>query len=41
MEKPKILVFAGSTRNDSLHRKLAQAAAAELRRAGADVMVAD
>ena len=41
MEKPKILVFAGSTRNDSLHRKLALAAAAELRRAGADVTVAD
>jgi len=41
MEKPKILVFAGSTRKDSLHRKLVQVAAAELRRAGADVTVAD
>jgi NAD(P)H-dependent FMN reductase len=41
MEKPTILVFAGSTRSDSLNRKLALATAAELRRAGADVTVAD
>ncbi len=41
MEKTKILVFAGSTRNDSLHRKLAIEAAAELRRVGAEVTVAD
>lgn len=41
MEKTKILVFAGSTRNDSLHRKLALEAAAELRRVGAEVTVAD
>src|ERR1022692_1776426 len=41
MEKPKILVFAGSTRNDSLHRKLVQVAAAELRRVGGDAAVAD
>jgi chromate reductase len=41
MEKTKILVFAGSTRNDSLHRKLALEAAEELRRVGAEVTVAD
>lgn len=41
MEKPRIVVFAGSTRTDSLNRKLAVAAAAELQRAGADVTVAD
>jgi NAD(P)H-dependent FMN reductase len=41
MEKAKILVFAGSTRNDSLHRRLVQVAAAQLRRVGADVTVAD
>src|ERR1039458_3324477 len=41
MEMPTILVFAGSTRNDSLNGKLALAAAAELRRAGADVTVPD
>ena len=41
MEKAKIQVFAGSTRNDSLHRRLVQVAAAQLRRVGADVTVAD
>jgi NAD(P)H-dependent FMN reductase len=41
MKKPKILVFAGSARNDSLNKKLAQVAAAKLRRAGAAVTVAD
>ena len=41
MEKPKILVFAGSTRNGSLNKKLAQVAAADLRSAGADVTFAD
>jgi len=39
--KPKILVFAGSIRADSYHRKLAQAAAAALRNAGAEVTHAD
>jgi len=38
---PKILVFAGSTRTGSLHRKLAALAADELRRAGVDVTLAD
>jgi chromate reductase, NAD(P)H dehydrogenase (quinone) len=37
----KVLVFAGSTRTDSFHRKLALDAAAELRSAGADVTFAD
>src|ERR1041385_1800084 len=37
----KVLVFAGSTRIDSLHRKLARAAAAELRRQGVEVTLAD
>ena len=38
---PKVLVFAGSTRTGSLHRKLAHAAAADLRARGLDVTVAD
>src|SRR5689334_5296929 len=33
----KVLVFAGSTRNDSLNRKLARAAAGELRSRGLEV----
>jgi chromate reductase, NAD(P)H dehydrogenase (quinone) len=37
----KILVFAGSTRKDSLNRKLARAAAATLERKGLDVTLAD
>ena len=37
MDPMRILVFAGSTRADSLNRKLAREAAAELRRAGAEV----
>jgi chromate reductase, NAD(P)H dehydrogenase (quinone) len=37
----KALVFAGSTRTDSLHRKLARAAAGELRRRGLDVTLID
>ena len=40
-QEPKILVFAGSTRTGSLHRKLAALAAAELSRAGMDVTLAD
>jgi NAD(P)H-dependent FMN reductase len=39
--KPRVLVFAGSTRTDSLHRKLARSAAEALRRAGAEVTLAD
>jgi chromate reductase, NAD(P)H dehydrogenase (quinone) len=38
---PKVLVFAGSTRKGSLHRKLAVAAAADLRARGMDVTLAD
>jgi NAD(P)H-dependent FMN reductase len=37
----RALVFAGSTRSDSLHRKLARAAAAELRTRGVEVTLAD
>src|SRR5215207_10170907 len=37
----RALVFAGSTRTDSLHRKLARAAAAGLRRRGIEVTLAD
>ncbi len=37
----RVLVFAGSTRSDSLHRKLARAAAAVLRQRGLDVTLAD
>jgi chromate reductase, NAD(P)H dehydrogenase (quinone) len=39
--RTKVLVFAGSTRMGSLHRKLAQAAAADLRDRGLDVTLAD
>lgn len=39
--KPKIIVFAGSTRTDSLNRKLAAVAAEVLREAGADVTLAE
>src|SRR5205085_4789785 len=38
---PKVLVFAGSTRQGSLHRKLAVAAAGDLRARGLDVNLAD
>lgn len=41
MKQPKILVFAGSIRTESLHRKLARAAAQALREAGAEVTLAD
>jgi len=37
----RALVFSGSTRTDSLHRKLAASAAAELRRRGIEVTLAD
>lgn len=37
----KALVLAGSTRNDSLNRKLARAAASELRRRGVEVTLID
>jgi chromate reductase, NAD(P)H dehydrogenase (quinone) len=37
----RALVFAGSTRTDSLNRKLARAAAEELKRRGLDVTFAD
>lgn len=37
----KVLVFAGSTRADSLNKKLARAAAEELRNAGLDITLAD
>ena len=37
----KVLVFAGSTRKGSLHRKLALTAAADLRTRGLDVTIAD
>ncbi len=37
----KILVFAGSIRKDSLHRKLARAATRRLEQAGLDVTLAD
>ena len=39
--RPKVLVFAGSSRSDSLNRKLAKAAAEALERAGAEVTFAD
>ena len=39
--RPKVLVFAGSSRSDSLNRKLAKAAAEMLERAGAEVTFAD
>ena len=39
--KPKTLIFAGSIRNGSLHRRLAMEAAARLQAAGADATFAD
>jgi chromate reductase len=39
--KPRVLVFAGSTRSGSLHRKLAREAAAALERQGLEVTLAD
>lgn len=39
--KPRILIFAGSTRNGSLHRSLALEAASRLQAAGADATFAD
>jgi len=41
IHEPKILVFAGSTRTGSLHRKLAHLVAGELRHAGMAVTLAD
>ena len=41
MDKPRVLVFAGSTRSGSLNRKLAAAAAAALERQGLAVTLAD
>jgi len=41
MDPIRVLVFAGSTRTDSLNRKLAKEATAELRRAGAEVTEAE
>jgi chromate reductase, NAD(P)H dehydrogenase (quinone) len=40
-DKPRVLVFAGSTRRGSLNRKLARAAAAALERQGLEVTLAD
>ena len=37
----RALIFAGSTRSDSLHRKLARAAAEKLRGRGVEVTLAD
>jgi chromate reductase len=39
--KPRILIFAGSIRNGSLHRRLATEAASRLQAAGADATFAD
>ena len=39
--KPRILIFAGSIRNGSLHRQLAMEAAARLQAAGAEATFAD
>src|SRR5215510_12775164 len=41
MKRPMILVIPGSTRTDSVHRKLAQEAADALRAAGVEAIVAD
>lgn len=41
MSKPKILVFAGSARAESLNKKLAAAGAAAVRKAGGEVTVID
>ena len=39
--KPKILAFAGSTRTDSLNKKLVKIAAAGAKETGADVTIID
>src|SRR5947209_4377279 len=41
LRKPKILVLAGSTRKESIHRKLARQTVETLRAAGADATFAD
>lgn len=41
MAKPKILVFAGSTRTDSYNKKLARVAAEALKKVGAEVTYLD
>ncbi len=41
MNQPRILAFAGSTRQDSFNKKLIQIAAAGARKAGAEVTVID
>ena len=41
MAKPNILVIAGSTRKESIHRKLAQLTTDALRKAGVDATFAD
>ena len=41
MKKPLILVMAGSTRKDSVHRRLARHAVDSLQAAGADAVLAD
>ena len=41
MSQPRILAFAGSARRDSFNKKLAAAAAAVARSAGAEVTVVD
>src|SRR5438105_11613503 len=41
MNRPNILVFAGSTRSESVNRKLARQAVDALRAAGADATFAD
>jgi chromate reductase len=41
MKKPLILVMAGSTRKDSVHRRLARHAVESLQAAGADAVLAD
>ena len=41
MKKPLILVMAGSTRKDSVHRRLARHAVDSLQAAGADTVLAD
>ncbi len=41
MSQPRILAFAGSSRQDSFNKKLIQIAAAGARKAGAEVLVID
>ena len=41
MRKPRILVLAGSTRKESIHRKLARLTVESLRAAGVDATFAD